>query len=126
MLDNATLGLLTKLKVLAKSEGVNIDLIQMSEDNGYAALTLMNQFGMIRAPLRRSGRRARRIATSAGCARFLATCTPSFTAYFNFSSTPLQNCMRASTAVQAAASASRKRVSSPAHSSFSNCIEMGP
>ena len=68
MLDNATLGLLTKLKVLAKREGVNIDLIQMSEDNGYAALTLknlsnsddtdlvqivitlMNQFGMIRAP----------------------------------------------------------------------------
>lgn len=68
MLDNATLGLLTKLKVLAKREGVNIDLIKMSEDNGYAALTLknlsnsddpelvqiviilMNQFGMIRAP----------------------------------------------------------------------------
>lgn len=68
MLDNATLGLLTKLKVLAKREGVNIDLIKMSEDNGYAALTLknlsnsddtelvqivitlMNQFGMIKAP----------------------------------------------------------------------------
>lgn len=68
MLDNATLGLLTKLKVLAKREGVTIDLIKMSEDNGYAALTLknlsnsddtelvqivitlMNQFGMIRAP----------------------------------------------------------------------------
>lgn len=42
MLDNATLGLLTKLKVLAKREGVNIDLIKMSEDNGYAALTLKN------------------------------------------------------------------------------------
>lgn len=68
MFDNATLGMLTKLKILARKEGVNIDLIKMSEDNSYAALTLknlsnsddldlvqvvitlMNQFGMIKAP----------------------------------------------------------------------------
>ncbi|HEY0666495.1 MAG TPA: hypothetical protein VGD24_10550 [Gallionella sp.] len=68
MLDTATLALLTKLKVLAKKEGTNIDLVKMSGDKGYAELTLselsnsddqelvliviqlMNQFGMIKAP----------------------------------------------------------------------------
>ena len=71
MLDNATLGLLAKLKVLAKREGVIVDLIKMSEDNVYAAITLkvlsnsddtelvqiviilMYQFGMIEAPTTR-------------------------------------------------------------------------
>lgn len=69
MLDNATLALLTKIKILAKKAGVNIDLIKMSEDMGYAAhtlkelsnaddpelvqivITLMNQFGLIKAPV---------------------------------------------------------------------------
>lgn len=68
MLDSATLALLTKLKVLAKKEGTNIDLVKMSGDKSYAELTLselsnsddselvliviqlMNQFGMIKAP----------------------------------------------------------------------------
>ena len=68
MLDNATLTLLTRLKILAKKTGVNIDLIKMSGDMDYAALMLkelsnsddpelvqiviqlMNQFGMIKAP----------------------------------------------------------------------------
>lgn len=68
MLDNATLTLLTRLKILAKKTGVNIDLIKMSGDKDYAALMLkelsnsddpelvqivihlMNQFGMIKAP----------------------------------------------------------------------------
>lgn len=69
MLDNETLKGLTKLKILAKKTGVNIDLIKMSEDKDYAAttlkelsnsddaelvqivITLMNQFGMIKAPV---------------------------------------------------------------------------
>ena len=68
MLDPTTLALLAKIKVLAKKSGTNIDLIKMSEDKDYAALTLkdlsnsdepelvliviqlMNQFGMIDAP----------------------------------------------------------------------------
>lgn len=68
MLDPTTLALLAKLKVLAKKSGTNIDLIKMSEDKNYAALTLkelsnsddaelvliviqlMNQFGMIDVP----------------------------------------------------------------------------
>lgn len=69
MLDNATLALLTRIKIMAKKVGVNIDLIKMSEDMTYAAhtlkelsnaddpelvqtvITLMNQFGLIKAPL---------------------------------------------------------------------------
>ncbi len=68
MLDPTTLAMLAKIKVLAKKSGTNIDLIKMSEDKDYAALTLkdlsnsdepelvliviqlMNQFGMIDAP----------------------------------------------------------------------------
>jgi len=68
MLDSATMMLLSKLKILAKQSGINIDLIKMSEDKDYAVLTLkelsnaddpelvmivvnlMNQFGMIKAP----------------------------------------------------------------------------
>ena len=68
MLDPATMALLAKLKILAKNMGVNVDLIQMSGDKGYAERTLkelsnsddaelvlivinlMNQFGMIGGP----------------------------------------------------------------------------
>lgn len=68
MLDSATMMLLSKLKILAKKTGVNIDLIKMSEDKEYAihilkelsnsddpelviiVINLMNQFGMIKAP----------------------------------------------------------------------------
>ena len=68
MLDSATLALLAKLKVLAKKTGINLDLVKMSGDKGYAELTLkelsnaddpelvliviqlMNQFGMIGTP----------------------------------------------------------------------------
>ena len=68
MLDPATMALLAKLKVLAKKTGINLDLVKMSGDKGYAELTLkalsdsddqelvliviqlMNQFGMIGAP----------------------------------------------------------------------------
>ena len=68
MLDPATMALLAKLKVLAKKTGINLDLVKMSGDRGYAELTLkalsdsddqelvliviqlMNQFGMIDAP----------------------------------------------------------------------------
>jgi len=68
MLDNNTLMLLTRVKILAKKTGVNIDLMQMSADKNYAALTLkelsnsddpelvqivinlMNLFGLIKAP----------------------------------------------------------------------------
>ncbi|MBI4809190.1 MAG: hypothetical protein HY799_09630 [Nitrosomonadales bacterium] len=68
MLDPATLALLAKLKVLAKKTGINLDLVKMGGDKGYAELTLkelsnaddpelvliviqlMNQFGMIGAP----------------------------------------------------------------------------
>jgi hypothetical protein len=69
MLDSATMMLLSKVKILAKQSGINIDLIKMSEDKDYAVLTLkelsnsddpelvmivinlMNQFGMIKAPV---------------------------------------------------------------------------
>lgn len=69
MLDSATMMLLSKLKILAKQTGTNIDLIKMSDDKDYAVLTLkelsnsddpelvmivvnlMNQFGMIKAPV---------------------------------------------------------------------------
>lgn len=69
MLDSATMMLLSKVKILAKKSGINIDLIKMSEDKDYAILTLkelsnsddpelvmivvnlMNQFGMIKAPV---------------------------------------------------------------------------
>jgi ABC-type Fe3+ transport system substrate-binding protein len=68
MLDAATLVLLTKLKMLAKKTGVNVDLVKMGSDQQYAEHTLgelsnsedgdlvviviqlMNQFGMIKAP----------------------------------------------------------------------------
>ncbi|MBI5007992.1 MAG: hypothetical protein HZB95_12815 [Nitrosomonadales bacterium] len=68
MLDPATLALLAKLKVLAKKTGINLDLVKMTGDKGYAELTLkelsnsddaelvlivvqlMNQFGLIDAP----------------------------------------------------------------------------
>jgi hypothetical protein len=68
MLDAATLVLLTKLKMLAKKAGTNVDLVKMGGDQQYAELTLselsnsedaelvmiviqlMNQFGMIKAP----------------------------------------------------------------------------
>lgn len=68
MFDPATMALLAKLKVLAKKTGINLDLVKMSGDKGYAELTLkalsdsddqelvliviqlMNQFGMISAP----------------------------------------------------------------------------
>ena len=69
MLDSATMILLSKLKILAKQSGINIDLIRMSEDKDYAVhilkelsnsddpelvtivVNLMNQFGMIKAPV---------------------------------------------------------------------------
>lgn len=68
MLDAATLALLTRLKILAKKIGIDIDLVKMSNDKDYAELTLkhlsnsddpelvmivinlMSQFGMIKAP----------------------------------------------------------------------------
>jgi hypothetical protein len=68
MLDATTLVLLTKLKVLAKKAGSNIDLVKMGADQQYAeqvlgelsdsedsdlvviVVQLMNQFGMIKAP----------------------------------------------------------------------------
>lgn len=68
MLDAATLVLLTRLKVLAKKAGSNIDLVKMGADKDYAeqvlgklsdsddpdlvviVIQLMNQFGMIKAP----------------------------------------------------------------------------
>lgn len=68
MLDAETLVLLTKLKVLTKKAGINVDLVRMGADRGYAELTLselsnsedpefvviviqlMNRFGMIKAP----------------------------------------------------------------------------
>jgi hypothetical protein len=68
MLDQTTLALLAKLKVLAKKTGTNIDLVKMSGERAYAELILkelgnaddpelvlvviqvMNQFGMIGTP----------------------------------------------------------------------------
>jgi hypothetical protein len=68
MLDAETLVLLTKLKVLTKKAGINVDLVRMGADRIYAELTLselsnsedpefvviviqlMNRFGMIKAP----------------------------------------------------------------------------
>lgn len=68
MLDAATLALLAKVKMLAKKTGVNVDLVRMSNDRGYAETTLgelsnaddhelvlivlqlMNQLGLIGQP----------------------------------------------------------------------------
>lgn len=68
MLDNETVALLGKLKLLAKKSGVNIDVIRMSSDAAYvesslrelsnsddpelvmSAIGLMNRFKLIKAP----------------------------------------------------------------------------
>ncbi len=68
MLEAETMALLARLKIYGKQMGVNIDLVQMSQDMEYATLVLkelsnsdnpelvlivinlMNQFGMIKAP----------------------------------------------------------------------------
>mgnify|MGYP001062636038 FL=1 len=68
MLDAATLALLAKVKMLAKKNGINIDLVRMSNEKSYAETTLkelsnaddpelvlivielMNQLGLIGVP----------------------------------------------------------------------------
>ena len=69
MLDAATMALLAKVKMLAKKEGVNVDLVRMSNEMAYAETTLnelsntedhelvlvviqlMNQLGLIGNPV---------------------------------------------------------------------------